>query len=115
MCKKKKVEIKKGDECLHIGEGLYKTQDGHVVRFINIDAYFEIIGDGDVKSSISHDMMRTLLIEQCYQFQLDTLINSKFEFEHSMQIRLNHLLNKNYIACSTFEIEQVEQVYSSVR
>ena len=109
--KKNKAEEKKGDLLIHFNDGLYKTQSGEVIKFTNIDAYFNTYNGTDPKSTISHDMIRTLLIQKCYEFTYAELTESKTIFESAMRTALNHMIGDTGVKCAFFSIEQTEKVY----
>lgn len=112
MFRKKKPETNKRETIdYHFNEGLYKTKSGEVVRFTNIDAKFESFNGTDAKSVTSHDMIRTMLIEKCYEFTLTELTETKTVFECAILTNLNHLVGDTGVKCTSFTIEQIEKVY----
>lgn len=115
MFRKNKKKNEQKNDRLSIGEGLYKTKSGEVVRFINIDAQFNVPESVDIKSSISHDMLRSTLITQCYNFTLQEITNESGVFEKAICAALNQLISESNIQCIAFSVEQKEEVYSVVR
>ena len=109
--KKKKSEEKKGSLLIHFNEGLYKTKSGDVIRFINIDAYFDTYNGTDPKSVISHDIIRTMLIAKCYEFTYDEITESPTVFKCAMLTSLNNEVGNTGVKCESFEIENMEKVY----
>ncbi|MBQ8624957.1 MAG: hypothetical protein IJ419_02130 [Agathobacter sp.] len=115
MFRKKKKKSEPKNTHLFIGEGLYKTKSGEVVRFINIDAQFNVPESVDIKSSVSHDMLRSTLIAQCYNFTLQEITDESSVFEKAICAALNQLISESNIQCIVFSVEQKEEVYSIVR
>ena len=109
--KKKKAEEKKGGLFIHFNEGLYKTKSGAVVRFTNIDAYFDAYNGTDPKSVISHDIIRTMLIAKCYEFTYDEITESPTIFKCAMLTSLNNEIGNTGVKCVSFEIETMKKVY----
>lgn len=115
MFRKNKKKNEPKNAHLSIGEGLYKTKSGEVVRLVNIDTQFNVSESTDIKSSISHDMLRSTLITQCYNFTLQEIINESGVFEKAMCAALNQLISESNIQCVAFSVEQKEEVYSTTR
>ena len=109
--KKKVEETKKGSVYIHFNEGLYKTKSGEVVRFTNIDVYFDVIEEADIKNTMSSDMVRTIIIEQCYGFTLSELIDSKDVFLNKMLSEINGKLDETGVKCTSFTIDSIDKVY----
>ena len=115
MFRKNKKKKEQQSAHLSIGEGLYKTKSGEVVRFINIDAQFKMSESMDIKSSISHDILRSTLITQCYNFTLQEIVDESGTFEKAICTALNQLISESDIQCIAFSVEQKEEVYSTTR
>lgn len=115
MFRKNKKKNEQKNTPLSIGEGLYKTKSGEVVRFINIDAQFNVPESVDIKSSVSHDMLRSTLITQCYNFTLQEIIDESGAFETTICTALNQLISESDVQCIAFSVEQKEEVYSTTR
>ena len=115
MFRKNKKKNEQTNAHLSIGEGLYKTKSGEVVRFVNIEAQFNVPESTDIKSSISHDMLRSTLITQCYNFTLQEIIDESGVFEKAICAALNQLISESDIQCIAFSVEQKEEVYSTTR
>ena len=115
MFRKNKKKNEQQHAHLSIGEGLYKTKSGEVVRFVNIDAQFNVPNSADIKSSISHDMLRSTLITQCYNFTLQEIIDESGAFEKTICTALNQLISESAVQCIAFLVEQKEEVYSTTR
>ena len=115
MFRKNKKKNEQQSAHLSIGEGLYKNKSGEVVRFVNIDTQFNVPESTDIKSSISHDMLRSTLITQCYNFTLQEITDGSGVFEKAICTALNQLISESDIQCVAFSIEQKEEVYSTTR
>ena len=111
MCKKKTKETKKGSVYMYCNEGLYKTKSNEVVRFKNIDVYFDSHEIDALKSTLSYDTIRSMLIEKCYKFATNELIDGKTAFEHNMLNDINTTLQDTGVSCTSFTIETAEKVY----
>lgn len=115
MFRKNKKKNEQKNTHLSIGEGLYKTKSGEVVRFINIDAQFNVPESVDIKSSVSHDMLRSTLIAQCYIFTLQEITDGSGVFEKAICAALNQLISESDIQCIVFSVDQKEEVYFTTR
>lgn len=113
--KKQQAESKKGSVYIAINEGLYKTKSNDIVRLTNIEAYFDTTNGLDIKSIISSDMMRSVLIQRCYDFTLNEIIDSKERFVTVICDELNTLVKPSGINCIGFAVEQISKVDTSVR
>ena len=111
MCKKKTEEVKKGSVYMNCNEGLYKTKTGEVVRLKNIDVYFDSHENESLKSTLSYDTIRNMLIEKCYTLETAFILNDKTVFEHNMLTEINAIIQNTGINCTSFTIEETEKVY----
>ena len=82
---------------------------------MDIDAQFNVPESTDIKSSISHDMLRSTLITQCYNFTLQEITDASGVFEKAICAALNQLIPESNIQCVAFSVEQKEEVYSTTR